>query len=106
LKSSPRRRAKSTPSVKLDVVVTARARGRAGVVGVRDGALLIRVAAPAVEGRANDELIKTVAAFLGVAKSEVVITRGAASRRKSLLVAGLTPEFLAAALARAPGDSR
>ena len=84
------------------MAVTPRARGRAGVAAFKNGVLHVRVAAPPAEGRANDELIKTVAAFLGVPKSRVTVVRGAAARRKLLSVEGITPEALTAALACAP----
>jgi uncharacterized protein (TIGR00251 family) len=50
----------------------------------------IRLAARAVEGRANEALIKTLAGHLGVARSAVSLAAGAASRRKLVRVAGIT----------------
>ena len=83
------------------VEVTTRAPASA-VMGRRGGALKVKVKAPPVEGKANKEVIKVVAAFLGVPPSNVRLARGAASRVKYLEVAGLTEAALAAALARAP----
>lgn len=46
----------------------------------------IRVAAPAVDGRANGALCELIADRLGVAKSKVEVTRGLSARRKVLCV--------------------
>ncbi len=86
--------------VKLEVEVTPRAR-RAGVVGRRGDVLKVRVAAPPEGGRANEELIKIVADFLGVPRASVTVAKGAAARRKLLDIEGLAVGDLAAALARA-----
>ena len=52
------------------------------VTGLRDGALLVRVAAQAEKGKANDELRACLARALGLPKSAIEIVSGAASRRK------------------------
>lgn len=61
-----------------------------------------RVAAPAVEGRANAALVEVVAAFLDVATRDVRVIAGATSRQKRLLVLGRGREDILAALAKAP----
>ena len=86
--------------VKLEVEVTPRA-ARAGVVGRRGDVLKVRVAAPPEGGRANKELIRLVANFLGVPRSSVTVAKGAAARRKLLDIEDLAVGDLAAALARA-----
>ena len=48
-----------------------------------------RVAAPAIEGRANKAVIRLVAERLGVPVSSVSILSGAASSQKRVLVAGM-----------------
>lgn len=63
------------------------------VVGVEqwdDGIprLKVRVRAAPENGKANAALIKTVAHWLGVAKTSVTVKAGAQSRFKSLLVTG------------------
>ncbi|MED5617971.1 DUF167 domain-containing protein [Ideonella sp. BN130291] len=60
---------------------------RTEAVGLHDGCLRVRLAAPALEGRANDELIAWLADQLGVARREVVLQQGASSRRKRLVIA-------------------
>ena len=70
------------------------------MVGERDGALVVRVTAPPVEGKANAALCALVAARAGVPKSAVTVIRGQAARDKVLRVDGLGPEALHAALQR------
>lgn len=85
---------------KLEVEVSPKSR-RPGVAGRRGDVLKVRVAAPPEGGRANTELIRLVANFLGVPRSSVTVARGGSSRRKLLDIEGLAVGDLAAALARA-----
>jgi uncharacterized protein (TIGR00251 family) len=62
---------------------------REGLGGVREGALLVRVTAPPVEGAANEALVRLMGRILGVAPSRLRIVAGAAGRSKRLRVAGL-----------------
>ncbi len=55
---------------------------RSGIAGLRDGALLVRVAAPPEKGKANEELRACLARALGLPKSAIELVSGAASRRK------------------------
>lgn len=57
--------------------------------------LLVKLAAPPVDGKANTELLSFLAEALGCAKSQVALLRGTSSRQK-------TVELPAAALARLP----
>ena len=59
------------------------------VDGVVDGVLRARVGAPAVEGAANNALIRLIADELGVAKRDVRIVAGAGSRQKLVVVDGI-----------------
>ena len=52
--------------------------------------LEVALAAPPVDGEANSELIRTLAAALGHGKSTIEIVSGAASRSKLVALAGLT----------------
>jgi len=63
---------------------------RSELTGVADGRLRVRLAAAAIEGRANDELVRFLAATLGVSRRDVSVTVGARSRRKLVAVAGVT----------------
>jgi len=60
---------------------------KSAVVGLYEQALKIRIAAPPVEGKANDVLTAFVADVLGVARRTVSIVKGESSREKLLLVA-------------------
>ena len=69
----------------------------AGIVpGLHGDALKVRVAAPPIEGRANEALIDFLADALGVPRQCVSVVKGATGRRKTLLVAAphLDPEIL------------
>ena len=72
----------------ISVRVRAGAR-REGFDGARDGVLLVLVAAPAHEGRANRALCRLLAERLGVAPSRVVIVRGRRSREKLVEIDGV-----------------
>jgi len=55
---------------------------RTEVAGLHGDALKIRVAAPALEDRANAALVDFIAKKLGVAKRDVALLSGARSREK------------------------
>ena len=65
---------------------------RSAVMGIRDGALEVRVAAPPVDGAANDELVSFLATTLGVPRRDVGLVRGASARIKRVEVRGLRLE--------------
>ncbi len=75
----------------LDVRVIPRA-GRSGFAGLRDGALLVRLAAAPVEGAANDELIALFSKTLRIPKRDITIVSGERSRSKRVRIAGLGRE--------------
>ena len=62
------------------------------VVGIVDGVLQVRVAAPAHEGRANRALCRLLAERLSIAPSRVAIARGGRSREKLVEVDGIEQE--------------
>jgi uncharacterized protein len=68
------------------------------IAGERAGAVLIRVTAPPVDGKANAALCRLVAKAAGVAPSKVTVVRGHTARDKVLEVAGVAPQELRAAL--------
>jgi hypothetical protein len=68
------------------------------VAGERDGALVVRLTAPPVEGQANAALVRFLARQLGIPASTMSITRGAKGRDKVLLVAGARADDLRASL--------
>ncbi|MBL0141161.1 MAG: YggU family protein [Betaproteobacteria bacterium] len=76
---------------------------RTEVVGLHGESLKVRVAAPALDNRANEALIAFIAERFGVARRDVTLLSGEKSREKRLSVrsAGVDPEkALAPAAAR------
>jgi uncharacterized protein (TIGR00251 family) len=68
---------------------------RTEVAGLHGDALKIRVAAPALEDRANAALVDFIAKKLGVAKRDVALLSGARSREKRFEVrAACNPALL------------
>jgi len=59
---------------------------RTEVAGLHGDCIKVRLASPPVDGKANACLVKFIAERLGVKKSQVTITRGLSSRRKTVLV--------------------
>lgn len=72
---------------------------RSETAGLRDGALLVRVAAPPEKGKANEELRACLAKALGVPKSSIELVAGSGSRRKRISLPAETEAAL-----RALGD--
>jgi uncharacterized protein (TIGR00251 family) len=68
------------------------------VVGERAGAVVIRLTAPPVDGKANAALCTFVARAAGVPPSRVSVVRGQTSRDKVVRVEGIPENFLRAAL--------
>ncbi|OAM89668.1 DUF167 domain-containing protein [Termitidicoccus mucosus] len=70
------------------------------VAGWLGDALKVKVHAPALEGRANDELCEFIAATLGLPRRAVVVATGEKSRQKLLQITGLTLDAVKSRLAR------
>src|SRR5262249_1630313 len=81
--------AMSQPACTMVVRVVPRAK-KTEISGERDGALVVRVAAPPVEGAANDALVEFLAKRLGVPKRAVQIVGGERGRLKRVAIAGVT----------------
>ena len=60
------------------------------MTGLRDNALLCRLAAAPVDGAANDVLVKLLSQVLHVRRQAVSIRAGMRARTKSVAVKGLT----------------
>lgn len=65
---------------------------RSEILGLVNGVLRVRVAAPAKEGRANEALVDLLATLLIVPKARVRILRGLTARNKIVAVQGLSQE--------------
>lgn len=68
------------------------------LVGEMEGALKVRLQAPAVEDRANDALIEFLAELLKTPKSAVRILSGDRSRTKRIEIRGVTGQQIQALL--------
>ena len=76
----------------LTIRVTPRARKTQFGGVLEDGTLRVRVAAPPVEGKANQALINYLAKVLGVRKNRIEIVAGERGLDKILSVVGMTAE--------------
>ena len=61
------------------------------IAGKREGAVIVRVTAPAVEGKANKAACKLLAELCGIPPSHVEIVRGESRRDKVIRLGGLDP---------------
>jgi uncharacterized protein YggU (UPF0235/DUF167 family) len=64
------------------------------VAGECDGAMVVRLAVPPVEGAANDALISYLAELLHLPRHAVRIVSGERSRRKRLAIDGVTADSM------------
>jgi uncharacterized protein (TIGR00251 family) len=70
------------------------------IAGVMDGALKVRLQAPALEDRANVALCEYLARLLKTPKSAVRILGGSRSRVKRIEIRGVTPQQVVGLLAQ------
>jgi uncharacterized protein (TIGR00251 family) len=89
----------TNPTVRFAVRLTPRSAVER-VDDVVDGVLKVRVMAPAVEGAANNALIRLLAEEVGVSRRDVRIVAGATSRQKLVVIDGVEAESI---VARWPG---
>ena len=79
-----------------------------GPLAVLDGGaaeLKWGIAAAPVEGQANSELLRQLADFFGLSRSDVVLSRGAKSRSKRVFLAKMRPEDIEKKLEKCAGSS-
>jgi uncharacterized protein (TIGR00251 family) len=89
------RRAVSQATLSVRVIPRA---PRTRVDGERGGAILIRLAAPPVDGAANDALIAFLAETLGLPRRNITLVAGEASRDKRVRIEGLDEPAVRAGL--------
>jgi uncharacterized protein (TIGR00251 family) len=83
----------------LEVKVRLHPRARHNeIAGEREGALVVRVSAPPVDGKANAALCKLIARALGIGRGRVTIVRGASAREKVVRIDGVTEDRLRSTL--------
>jgi uncharacterized protein (TIGR00251 family) len=84
-------------TAKLTVWIQPRS-SRTEVAGMHGDAVKIRLAAPPVDGAANEELIRFLADKLGLPRSAVTIATGHSGRRKTVAFEGIDRPTLEARL--------
>ena len=67
---------------------------KTGFSDLEGEAIRVRVAAPPEKSKANKELIRFIAKSLGIPKANIVLLSGEASRRKRVLVKGMSKDQL------------
>ena len=67
---------------------------RCEIIGPHGDALKIKVTAPPVEGRANEEIVEFLAETLGIKKGQVAIVSGNLSKRKTVAITGCNRQEL------------
>ncbi len=69
---------------------------RSEITGLHGEALKLRLAAPPIDGRANEALIKYIAGLFEVPQRQVELKQGGQSRHKVLAIIGskISPESL------------
>jgi len=72
---------------------------KSGVVGEHDGALKIRLAAPPVDGEANEELVRLLAKLFDAPRQRIAILSGQTSKNKIVRVSGISVEEVEKVLA-------
>jgi uncharacterized protein len=78
-------------SVTFNIRVVPRA-SKSEIVGEMDGNLRVRISAPPADGAANEEVVKVLAKAFGVAKSNVAILSGHASKTKRIRIDGVAAQ--------------
>lgn len=77
------------------ITFTIRAQPRAtksAIAGEVEGALKLKLAAPPVDGAANEEMIRFLAKVFAVPRRAVTILSGATSKTKIIRIGGLTAQ--------------
>jgi uncharacterized protein (TIGR00251 family) len=68
------------------------------IAGLHGGEIRVRVAAPPVDGAANEALVRFLAERLGVARSAVRLVAGANARSKVVVIIGISAQDAAGRL--------
>ncbi len=79
---------KTKDGIEIEVKVEPRS-SRKGISGLMGNAVKVKLTAPPVEGAANEQLIEVLSEATGLKKSAMRITRGASSKKKTVLIKGV-----------------
>jgi len=63
---------------------------RCEIAGIQNDALKLKITAPPVEGKANEECIRFLSDTLGVKQNRISIKAGRKSKNKSIAITGVT----------------
>lgn len=99
--------AKETGGARARITVKVQPRARATrVAGRMENAYRLKLAAPPVDGKANEACVAFLAELAGVAKSRVRIVSGATSRMKVVEIEGIAQGEMERRLEAASGAER
>jgi len=82
--------------------IVAKPGSRAPGITCRGDDVVVAVRARAVDGQANEAIVRTVATWLAIAPSRVRLLHGGSGRRKLLAIDGLDAHALRARIAALP----
>jgi uncharacterized protein (TIGR00251 family) len=85
--------------MKLSLRVQPGAKRSALLARLASGTYKVAVAAPPIEGRANEAVVELVSELLGIKRKQVTVARGSSSRSKLIEVEGLDEADVHARLA-------
>jgi uncharacterized protein (TIGR00251 family) len=88
----------SPPSARIQVRVYPNA-SRNEITGYNQGVLHLKIAAPPVKGKANQELASFVSRLLKISKGSVSIVKGHTSKNKLVAIEGLDQQTIIKRLA-------
>ena len=74
---------------------------KSGLAGEVDGVLKIRLAAPPVEGQANEELIRLLSKVFDTLRQRIAILAGQTSKNKVVSISGISVDEVSRILAEA-----
>lgn len=74
---------------------------RNSITEVREGAVVVRLSAPPVEGKANVALISFLAEFFGLRKGQICLKIGEKSRHKVVTIKNIEAKYIEDKIARA-----
>ncbi len=76
---------------------------KVGVIGIHNGRLKVAVTEPPDKGKANDAVIRVLAEFFGIRRSQIELLTGATNTLKTFRINGLGMSEIEARIATAAG---
>lgn len=83
--------------IRLEVKAKPKAK-KSRIVALEGGTVEVALAAPPVDGAANEELVRFLSEVLSIPKRSITLLRGQSSRTKLLSITGLAPSDLTSRL--------